>query len=303
MLSRNIFAALLVLLLAFDIAGIYASYNPSIDSKSIYRTPEILRALQKRIVPARILPVGNCFRLGQCSVFGINDVRCCDGLEIQWYEKFLLQLGFVFSWHRVLPNFDNRLASIASMQYIWAPVRWSPHFSRTHLLFSDGVTQLYENLDALPRAFISNKWHCVATHEAAWKKLLEESFPWKEQVIVESPLVIENSTSQALSNFHSATISVYKPDYIEISLPEASRGLLVLNDTFYPGWYASVDGQPAALYRVNTCFRGVFVQPHNHKVVFAFKPTSFYLGIYISFITSLCLCIIAIWPKKSSCRS
>ena len=295
MLARNLFAAFLVVLLAVDITSIYAKYNPSIASSAIYRTPEILRPLQKRIVPARVLPVLNCIHVGLCSVFGINDAQTYDTLEILWQDKFLDQIGI---YYHFLPNFDNRLASIASMQYIWAPLRCSPHFSRIHLLSSDGFTSLYENLDALPRAFISENWYCAPTYEAAWKKLLEKSFPWKEQVVVESPMVIENASNHAISTFRSASISVYKPDYIEISLPEASQGLLVLNDAFYPGWHASVDGQPAALYRVNTCFRGVFVQPHNHKVVFSFKPTSFYLGIYISFITFLCLCMIVIWRKR-----
>jgi len=33
-------------------------------------------------------------------------------------------------------------------------------------------------------------------------------------------------------------------------------GMVVLSDTYYPGWSAKVDGKPAQIYEVDTALRG-----------------------------------------------
>jgi hypothetical protein len=57
---------------------------------------------------------------------------------------------------------------------------------------------------------------------------------------------------------------------LEVDAP--ARSLLVLTDTWYPGWKASVDGRPAAIRRVNWHFKGVYLEPGAHRVRFDYRP-------------------------------
>lgn len=57
---------------------------------------------------------------------------------------------------------------------------------------------------------------------------------------------------------------------VEVDAP--ARSLLVLTDTWYPGWRVSVDGRPAPIRRVNWHFKGVYVEPGTHRVRFDYRP-------------------------------
>lgn len=56
-------------------------------------------------------------------------------------------------------------------------------------------------------------------------------------------------------------------------------GVLVLSDTYYPGWKVTVDGRPSRLLRANYALRGVYLPGGNHRVVFRFAPASLRLGL------------------------
>jgi uncharacterized membrane protein YfhO len=66
----------------------------------------------------------------------------------------------------------------------------------------------------------------------------------------------------------------------------------VLTDAFFPGWQATVDGQPAAIVRADFALRGVSVPAGRHQVVFEYTPASFRLGAAIS---GGALLVLTIW--------
>jgi hypothetical protein len=67
---------------------------------------------------------------------------------------------------------------------------------------------------------------------------------------------------------------------IEASVPDES--VLVLFDTYYPGWNVEVDGAPAELLRADGLFRAVRLAPGAHRVRFSFAPRSLVTGAVVS---------------------
>jgi hypothetical protein len=72
-----------------------------------------------------------------------------------------------------------------------------------------------------------------------------------------------------------ASIESSRPGRIEVVATSTSGGLLVLHDTYYPGWLAEVHGRPASILRAFALFRGVEVPAGTHRVTFRFAPFSF----------------------------
>jgi uncharacterized membrane protein YfhO len=73
------------------------------------------------------------------------------------------------------------------------------------------------------------------------------------------------------------------------------RGLLVLSDTYYPGWESTVDGKPAAIYEAYGAFRAVALEPGPHTVVMQFRPRSVQIGALLcGFGLLLCAVLTAL---------
>ena len=72
------------------------------------------------------------------------------------------------------------------------------------------------------------------------------------------------------------------PGAISLATAAPTRQLLVLSESFHPGWKVLVDGQPARVLRANGDFIGVVVEAGAHRVELRFAPRSFLVGRWIS---------------------
>jgi hypothetical protein len=67
-------------------------------------------------------------------------------------------------------------------------------------------------------------------------------------------------------------------------------GILVVKDSPFPGWQATLNGQPAEIVRVNGLVRGVMVPAAGHyEIAMTYRPASFVSGVAISEATLVLL--------------
>ncbi|VAW34110.1 hypothetical protein MNBD_CHLOROFLEXI01-5109, partial [hydrothermal vent metagenome] len=76
--------------------------------------------------------------------------------------------------------------------------------------------------------------------------------------------------------------------------------LLVLSDTFYPGWQAEIDNVPTEILQTNVALRGIVVPAGSHTITMQFRPLTFYLGVAISLLTVL---VVLLWIGFNWLRS
>ena len=98
-------------------------------------------------------------------------------------------------------------------------------------------------------------------------------------------------------------ISSYSPNLVEIETRADRNSFLVLLDSYYPGWRASVDGQLAEISCFQGAFRGVELSAGNHKIIFSYAPRTFSYGLYISSFTGLAWIACLLFSRTFAQRS
>ena len=90
------------------------------------------------------------------------------------------------------------------------------------------------------------------------------------------------------------TITSYEPNRLRYDVNSGKGGVLVFSEIYYPGWMATVDGQPAELGRVNYILRAIHLQPGKHQVELAFFPKSVSVTETVAYVAFVLLLLIVV---------
>lgn len=151
------------------------------------------------------------------------------------------------------------------------------HFRLVH----SGDVKVYENLDVLPRAYLAQQVVAAPDADAALGMVRSRAATLAGTAVVEGwPESIALPAAQGAQG--EAQLLSYAPEQVVIRTRSQAPALLVLADTFYPGWRATVDGDPAPIYRTNVLLRGVPVPAGEHEVVLRYVPASWRQGLLLS---------------------
>jgi hypothetical protein len=243
------------------------------------------------------------------SVFGLYDVRHVDALSVSWFHAYVTEaletrprrwwhtLWFIGDPERerapagsspptVSPLEQDLRArqrgySLAGVRYLVAPRGMDLNRAATGegdrfpIVYDDEVL-VYENRTALPRAFAVVRWESASDASTALARALAPDFDPRRSAVVEGGI------AGAAGHDGVVTIVEYGPTRLRLSGEMSGPGLIVLTDTFYPGWEARVDGHPTRIHRVNGVFRGVFVDAGRHEITMQFRPPSQAWGLALS---------------------
>lgn len=170
--------------------------------------------------------------------------------------------------------------------------------SRFKLVDETTQTRVYEDLRAMPRVWLAQEALQVSRPEEALDAIKTSrladgrDFDPARTALVEEPLSLA-APPQADTNSSAEVVSL-SDTIMEVRARSASPSVLVTSDPFYPGWEATIDGQPAKLIRADYALRGVELPAGEHLVRFEFRPASFYYGAFISVLSLVGLVLIVL---------
>lgn len=170
----------------------------------------------------------------------------------------------------------------------------APSESHNRVVFQGaGGLKVFATDNVLPRAFIVHEvYQLTDRRQAAGELYTIGGETGRRAFVPAAPPALDRCAGA-----DSAWIVSYQPGRVLVRARAACRGMLVLTDTWYPGWRARVDGRRAAIYEAYAVVRGVVVGPGEHTVEFRFRPASVYAGAALSLL-GLAAAVLSAWPVR-----
>jgi hypothetical protein len=307
-------SALLLALLWFDLLTAVRGYNTFVQPHVIMPSSPAVDWLRSRESDGRMLGRGveaepPVFVPNTQVLYRFPSVAGYDSLHTRDYEDFWAAFDKTIARGSgstpyanvfVRPQaYTSTAASLLDVQYVASTVPLSASPGMT--LAYEGEILIYELEPRVPRAyFIANAE--VLPREALLTGLAASDFdPTAEVLLSAAETPPTRGDPGAPAGIVPAEVVQSGRNSVDVRLEAPSAGWLVLGDVNYPGWSATVNGEPARVYSAYLVLRTVQVQAGENEVHFEYRPTTFGYSVPVSMaalglITACAL--MSVWQRR-----
>jgi len=153
--------------------------------------------------------------------------------------------------------------------------RTPPRAGLEALMEGSSGLRVYRNPSALPRAWIVHSTREIPRYDHLRIHIMSPEFRPREEAVLRMPGPALESCSGEES---AAIVPSGTPNQVHIDVAAACRGLVILSDTYFPGWQATIDGRPVEILETFGALRGVVVDKGSHRIEYAYRPASAIAG-------------------------
>ncbi len=212
----------------------------------------------------------------------------------------------------VLQNFNSKILDESNTRFLLtlkkdetgkpdSNGKVNPKFNipKYNKVFEDKEVVILENSQSFPRVYLTTKV-IKTSDEETLKLLIDENFSAKDTSITNDFEFINRSGENLESNLEYIPIT---NSHTIIKAASNIDAYLVILDSFYPGWKASIDGKPSDIYRTNYNFRGMFLPKGDHTIELTYAPKSLKYGLITSLAALLLILFLLVQPSRKLLRS
>jgi hypothetical protein len=206
-----------------------------------------------RISSAGLLPGGS----GAGIVYRLEDITGNTPLQLERFRQFEEELG---SWRRW---------QLLNVHYVLSDQDLDgPGLER---VYEEGEVKVYQVKDPYPRAWVVHQT-VTADDEEALALLSDEATD--PRVVAVLPQGAEALLmGNAAGTGSRVQVIERRPGRLVLDVSAEADGLLVVSQSFYPGWQARVDGQRWTVQRVDHLLQGVALEAGSHRVELDYQPS------------------------------
>jgi hypothetical protein len=109
---------------------------------------------------------------------------------------------------------------------------------------------------------------------------------------------VSEGYKDSLSTIH---LESYEPNRLVYKTSSAKAGVVVFSEIYYPGWQATIDGQPVDIARADYILRVMNVPAGEHTIEMWFDPQSIHTTEHIAYAALILLLIgviVLVWKAR-----
>ena len=223
---------------------------------------------------------------------GVDHVGVYSALGTSRYFDFLGPLGTVnlaFAVPAASAADVERYRHILDLSNVRYVASKDPMTIRGFQCIHSGDPFLYKNDSCLPRAFVVPRAIGVKNGSALLDSIRSPLFDPRATVLIETDPGAAKVTEGA---YTAAPMLRNEPGCVTIKAD--GPGWLVFTETYYPGWFARVDGREAAIYRGDYVFKTLPLGQGEHLVEFIYRSQSFQNGLIILSVTCFVVLLLLV---------
>jgi len=183
-------------------------------------------------------------------------------------------------------QYCRKIFSMLNVKYIISP-RALPELQFE--LMQDGPVKIYRNQNVWPRAFMAEQVVVGSDDATVLKQIHTADFKPQTVFLPQAeldklPVQMQTLISSEDSGRQGQAVTIvrYEANQVTLRVNNENYGLMVLSDTWFPGWIARVNGNDSPVLRVNHTLRAVALKPGVSRVEFIYRPRSFIVGLILS---------------------
>ena len=270
-------------LIAFDLFSINSqAYNATPTSR--YPVTPIIQTIQNdhdvfRVVDETRMP-------GHFGIaYHLEEIGGISPLRVARYDALL-----------ELPS--EQLLPLLNVRYL---ITERPGFANAEVVAQDGETRLLRLHNSVPRAWLAGAPVVNPDDRAVFDAIQSDSFDPRAIVYVAEPPPFPLTPRNAIT---PVAFEKRAPEHLVLLVDTPVDQLLVLNEVYYPGWRAMVDGVETPILRADVALRAVPLRAGAHRVEMAYDPWSVKVGMAVTVVTVLAVVVSAVSymlsPERSS---
>ena len=205
----------------------------------------------------------------------VNGATLTEHLHVQGYDPLEIT-AYTQSLGMAYHDPNHPFHTIMGVRYVVSDVPREDH--GWGLLEESNGFYFYGREDPFPRAWVITNGILEPDPQRIREAWAHAGVDFHTTALFTEPLACEMGDGNA-----TATITDYQPSAVEMAV-SGNGGVLILSDQMYPGWQATVDGEPAPIGTAWTFMRAVCVPPGEHLVSFRFVPRVVGWGGVISLV-------------------
>lgn len=179
--------------------------------------------------------------------------------------------------------FASRVQDLLGIKYYFGKTPLRPE--QKMVFEGRGGVKVFENLNAFPRVWAVHRAFTLPEGQAARSTLSSEGFDARGQVFLVDKDPPRLATCDALED--EVDMPVHQAHRVSIRAKLGCRGMVILSDTWFPGWRATVDGRSAEIYEAYGMLRGVVVEAGEHTIEMRYRPASVLIGGAMTLLAAL----------------